>query len=110
MYYFDHADHGASKAAQSLLDGFLQANPEYTLGILEKQHARIVNDTWKYGNESTMERTYRLIDHGLTRALFYKGEPVSWCLLQDYGGLGMTYTLEAHRRSALSLLSTHPSH
>lgn len=64
---------------------------------LEPRHARLVARHWSHGGPDAAEYLRGRIKDGPACAVFEKGRPVSWALMQDDGQLGVMFTLPRAR-------------
>ncbi|CAG0887402.1 unnamed protein product [Darwinula stevensoni] len=66
---------------------------------LRAEHAEMVNDTWRFKGPKTLARVHEKIN--LDRGF---DELAGWYLLMSFGGQGMLYVREQHRRRGLAAL------
>jgi 8-oxo-dGTP diphosphatase len=64
--------------------------------------AEIINNSWSYKSEDTLEQIKYQIEHFPTIGAYRNGKLLSWYLLKYDGSLGMAYTIEEARRQGLS--------
>ena len=85
-----------SSAASSTV---VPAAPVVTVGPLRLCHVDLVKAFWPYSSSTTTAVLRWLIGETRLphRCVFVDGEPVSWALVQSYGGIGMLHTREAFR-------------
>ncbi|KAG5186896.1 P-loop containing nucleoside triphosphate hydrolase protein [Tribonema minus] len=92
-----------------------------TLDALREGDVDAVNDTWKYKSPTSRAMVQWLVAHKPTVAVRVRGALASWCLVYEYGALGMLFTRPEFRGRGLAtvavahltrqlLLSEPPSH
>ena len=67
--------------------------------LSSKLDAELVNSTWKYKSDESLEKVMSIIESGNpTVGLYFNDKLVSWAVTYPDGSSGMLYTLEPYRR------------
>ena len=62
----------------------LEVPPGVTTGPLREEHAKMVNDSWNYKDNSSLQWITTMIQHGMGYGTFLYGELVSWICTYRY--------------------------
>ncbi|XP_003215087.2 glycine N-acyltransferase-like protein 3 [Anolis carolinensis] len=76
-----------------------QLDPGFTVSTLNASHVDLMDETWANGGSEQSHRYLAsLVQHFFSSCILDpNGQPISWCIMNPFGAMGISYTLPAHR-------------